>query len=173
MTGLSGLSGWVFIAVGFVVIAVSIFFYNTLKIFIAIGGFMVIYGLGKLSYDKFKAKLFPPEKEEGPIDISKTPNPYLQAQKQTQQQAPTTQQILMQHRKPAPNNVLHHKYTIARRSPAPQHPLQKQVMSSGQVQLQSPLQGSVQRSHHYCHLCGNPLHRGDRFCSSCGTRIGG
>lgn len=158
MIKFSGLSGWVFIAVGFVVIAISIFFYDTLKIFIAIGGFMVVYGLGKLSYDQFKAKLFPPEKEEEPIDLNKIPNPYLQAQ-QVQKQAPKqlssthqayqVPQIPTQHRRVASTPNLHPKYNVSRSYSSP-----------------------LQRSHHYCHLCGNPLHRDDRFCSSCGTRIG-
>ncbi len=80
----SDINGWVFICIGFVVIAVSIFFYDTLKFFIIIGGIMTIYGLGKLSYDKVKTQLMPKE-EEWPMDLNKTPNPYIQDQQKQQQ----------------------------------------------------------------------------------------
>src|SRR3989339_841827 len=81
------INGWVFISVGFIVMAVSIFFYDTLKIFIALGGLMTLYGLGKLSYDNLKAKIFPKDEEEGPVDLNKAQNPYLQQRVQHQGQA--------------------------------------------------------------------------------------
>ena len=76
------MSEWIFIIVGLVVIAISIYFYDTLKIFIAIGGFMCIYGLGKMSYNKFRDEMFPKDEDE-PVDLNKVPNPYMH---KTQQQ---------------------------------------------------------------------------------------
>src|SRR3989339_639580 len=95
------INGWVFISVGFIVMAVSIFFYDTLKIFIALGGLMTLYGLGKLSYDNLKAKIFPKDEEEGPVDLNKAQNPYLQQkaaqQMQHHQTAHPAQQQRVQH----------------------------------------------------------------------------
>jgi len=70
---------WIFIIIGLVVVAISVYFYNTLKIFIVLGGFMCLYGLGKMSYNQMKDKMFPKDEEE-PVDLNKAPNPYLQAQ---------------------------------------------------------------------------------------------
>lgn len=158
--GISGLSGWIFIIVGLIVVSVSIFFYDTLKFFIAIGGFMVLYGLGKLSYDRLKDSIFPKEEEEVPVDLDKVPNPYLQGQQQRAQQlpAPAAQQVLAQHRRPLQHPAVRQQYqathAAARPVPHPQH------------QPAVPL-----HRHRYCHSCGTALRHGDRFCSLCGTRI--
>ena len=137
----AGLSGWVFISVGFIVVAVSVFFYDTLKVFIAIGGFMTLYGLGKLSYDKLKAQVFPKEEDEEPINLDRVQNPYLQ-QKQV-----SAQQVLAQHRRQLPQQqyaprAQHHTNHVQHR---PSHP-------------------------RYCHACGNALQAGHRFCGQCGNR---
>ena len=161
----AGLSGWVFISVGFIVVAVSVFFYDTLKVFIAIGGFMTLYGLGKLSYDKLKAQVFPKEEDEEPINLDRVQNPYLQ-QKQV-----SAQQVLAQHRRQLPQqNVL------ASRPVHGQHPQQMQRQHASQQQYAPRAQHHpthVQhRSSHprYCHACGNALQAGHRFCGQCGNR---
>ena len=74
------ISGWVFIVVGFIIIAISIFLYDTLNFFILLGGIMTLYGLGKISYERFKEQFLPTDEEE-PVDLDKTPNPYLQPQR--------------------------------------------------------------------------------------------
>lgn len=80
------ISGWAFIVVGFIIIAISIFLYDTLKLFIVLGGFMTLYGLGKISYERFKDQFLPKDEEEGPVDLDKTQNPYLQPQQARPQQ---------------------------------------------------------------------------------------
>lgn len=149
--GISGMSGWVFITVGFVVIAVSIFFYDTLKIFVALGGFMTIYGLGKLSYDRLKAQVFPKDDDDKPVDLNKATNPYLQ-------QKPQMQQVLQQHKRSAP---------------APQYPSHSQQHVAQHVQ-RAPVHMQRAPAHaalKYCHSCGSPLHAHHRFCSNCGARM--
>lgn len=158
--GISGISGWVFIIIGLIVIAVSIFFYDTLKIFIAIGGFMVLYGLGKLSYDKLKESLFPKEEEEEPVNLDKVPNPYLQRQQQRAQQlpAPAAQQVLAQHQRPMQHPVVRQQYQATHAAARPVgHPQHRAAVPS--------------HGHHYCHSCGTALRSGDRFCSLCGARV--
>ena len=147
--GISGMSGWVFITVGFVLIAVSIFFYDTLKIFVALGGLMTIYGLGKLSYDRFKAQIFPKDEDDKPLDLNKTTNPYLQ--QKPQQQAPM-QHVLSQHKRAAP--IVHPQQ---QRPSYPQQPVHRTPSHSPTAK--------------YCHSCGSPLHPHHRFCSSCGARL--
>ena len=158
--GISGISGWVFIIIGLIVIAVSIFFYDTLKIFIAIGGFMVLYGLGKLSYDKLKASLFPKEEEEEPVDLDKVPNPYLQGQQRQPQRlpAPSAQQVLSQHRRPLQHPAVRQQYQATHAAP--------HIVAHPQHRAAVPSHG-----HRYCHSCGTALRSGDRFCSLCGARV--
>ncbi len=78
------ISGWIFISIGFVVIAVSIFMYDTLKFFIVLGGFMTLYGLGKLAVATFQQKWEKVESGNG-IHINEHQNPYLQQQEQQMQ----------------------------------------------------------------------------------------
>lgn len=158
--GISGLSGWVFIIVGLIVIAVSIFFYDTLKFFIAIGGFMVLYGLGKLSYDKLKESLFPKEEEEEPVNLDKVPNPYLQQQRAQRLPAPSAQQVLNQHRKPVQHPAVRQQYQATHAAPHAPH-------SAALPQHRAAVPSHRYR---YCHNCGSALRAGDRFCSLCGTR---
>ncbi|MBI5003068.1 hypothetical protein HZC31_06805 [Candidatus Woesearchaeota archaeon] len=162
------INGWVFIGVGFIVMAVSIFFYDTLKIFIALGGLMTLYGLGKLSYDNLKAKIFPKDEEEGPIDLNKAQNPYIQ-QKAAQRPQQAAQQI--QHHQtahPAQQQRVQHQGQA--------HPQHRQ---SQQIQYTHPQRAQVQhRAVHpqhnqgrYCHSCGAPKQPHHRFCANCGARI--
>lgn len=142
------INGWVFIGIGFVVIAVSIFFYDTLKIFIAIGGIMTLYGMAKISYDQFKAKVFPKEEEEGPVDLDKAVNPYIQQEKakQAAYQQQLQQQRTQQHAQ------------MQRQQQTPQHRHQTQQQTRGP-------QGK------YCHNCGTIIHAHYRFCNACGARV--
>ncbi len=140
---------WIFIIVGLIVIGISIYFYNTLKIFIALGGFMCLYGLGKMSYNKFKNEMFPKDDDE-PVDLNKVPNPYMQK----------TQQQITHH------NPAHSSHT------APVHKAQHTTHQRQQMQhrtiqrVQQPFPAAK-----YCHSCGQPVHRQHRFCASCGTRL--
>ncbi len=84
------ISGWAFVIVGFIIIAISIFLYDTLKFFIVLGGLMTLYGLGKISYERFKDQFLPSEEEE-PVDLDKTQNPYLQPQRSQSQQSAAVQ----------------------------------------------------------------------------------
>lgn len=144
------INGWVFIGIGFVVIAVSIFFYDTLKIFIAIGGIMTLYGMAKISYDQFKAKVFPKEEEEGPVNLDKAVNPYIQQEKA--KRAAYEQQVQQQ-------RTQHTQ--MQRQQQAPQH---RQV----QHQTQQP---HAQQRGKYCHNCGTLIHPHHRFCNACGARV--
>ncbi len=144
------INGWVFIGVGFVVMTVSIFFYDTLKIFIVIGGLMTLYGLGKLSYDNLKAKIFPKE-EEGPINLNKVENPYLQRAAHPQR---TEQRV-------APQQI---QYRAAA-------PMQQRVQHHSQQQTQYAQQRAAHPQGRYCHGCGAPKQPHHRFCAHCGTRF--
>ncbi len=147
------INGWVFIGVGFIVIAVSIFFYDTLKIFIAIGGIMTLYGMAKLSYDQLKAKIFPKDEDESPVNLDKTVNPYLQQEKT--KQAAHYQQIQQRH---IIQQQVHHAV----------NPQQKQPTHI--IQQRYPAQQQTPRGR-YCHVCGAAVQLHHRFCSSCGTQI--
>jgi arginine exporter protein ArgO len=136
------MSEWIFIIVGLVVIAISIYFYDTLKIFIAIGGFMCLYGLGKMSYNKLKEEIFPKDEDE-PVNLNKVPNPYMQK---------TTHATAQPLQKAQQHKVQH-----------PQHAVHKQQVQQRQMPMQ-------QRGK-YCHACGKPVHPMHRFCSSCGSRL--
>ena len=162
------INGWVFIGVGFIVMEVSIFFYDTLKIFIALGGLMTLYGLGKLSYDNLKAKIFPKDEEEGPVDLNKAQNPYLQ-QKAAQRPQQAAQQIQQ------------HQVAHPAQQQRAQHQAHPQHRQSQQVQYAHPQRTQVQhRAVHpqhnqnqgkYCHGCGAPKQPHHRFCAHCGTRF--
>lgn len=134
------ISGWAFVIVGFIVIAVAIFLYDTLKFFIVLGGLMTLYGLGKISYERFKDQFLPSEEEE-PVDLDKTPNPYLQPQRARSQQYAAVQK--------------------------PQQ-AQQQVQ---QLAHQHIRQGTAASARHYCTACGRQLRQGDRFCGNCGARM--
>lgn len=138
------LNEWIFIIVGLVVIAISIYFYDTLKIFIAIGGFMCLYGLGKMSYNKFKNEMFPKEEDE-PVDLNKVPNPYMQK---------------------TPQHITHHKPVQT----TPAAAMHKQHIVH-QRPIHSPVQRVQPSAAKYCHSCGKPVHSQHRFCSSCGARL--
>lgn len=161
------INGWVFIGVGFVVMAVSIFFYDTLKIFIALGGLMTLYGLGKLSYDNLKAKIFPKDEEEGPVDLNKVKNPYLEqkAAQRPQQAAPQIQ---------------HHQAAHPQQQRIQQqvHPQQRQTQQAqyahpprAQMQQRAVHPQHNQNQGRYCHSCGAPKQAHHRFCAHCGTRF--
>ncbi|MFA6888715.1 MAG: hypothetical protein WC254_04440 [Candidatus Woesearchaeota archaeon] len=147
---------WIFIIIGLVVVAISIYFYNTLKIFIVLGGFMCVYGLGKMSYNQMKDKMFPKDEEEA-VDLNKVPNPYVQSQQSQQSQLPQQQ---VQHQRA--QHVVQHRVQSA------QH---QQVQKQQQVQQyrQQPVQS--QHSGKYCHSCGKPVHHQHKFCVSCGARL--
>jgi hypothetical protein len=144
------INGWVFIGVGFIVIAVSIFFYDTLKMFVAIGGIMTLYGMAKISYDQFKAKVFPKEEEESPVDLDKAVNPYIQQEKA--KRAAYEQQIQQQRSQHA---------QMQRQQHVPQHkPVHHQIQ-----------QPHPQQRGKYCHNCGTLIHAHHRFCNACGARV--
>lgn len=132
---------WAFIIIGLVVVAISIYFYNTLKIFIALGGFMCLYGLGKMSYNRMKDKIFPKDEEE-PVDLNKVPNPYLGQQSQLPQR--------VQHQQPHQVQRLPVQHHIPHRHHA------------------QPVYHSAVK---YCHSCGQPVHKQHRFCAGCGARL--
>lgn len=167
------INGWVFIGIGFVVIAVSIFFYDKLKIFIAIGGIMTLYGMGKISYDQLKAKVFPKEEEEGPINLDKTVNPYIQQEKakqaayQQQMQQQRTQHAQMQRQQqtaqhhPIQHQVQHQSHPQQRQGGHPQQHPQRQPIPYGTQQARGK----------YCHNCGTLIHAHHRFCNACGSRV--
>ena len=169
------INGWVFIGIGFVVIAISIFFYDTLKIFIAIGGIMTLYGMAKISYDQFKAKMFPKEEEEAPIDLDKAENPYIKQEKakqaayQQQLQQQRTQHAQMQRQQHPTNNQSQQRqatHPIQHQTPHQQHPQQKQAI---QQQQRHPAQQQARGK--YCHNCGTVIHAHHRFCNACGARV--
>lgn len=162
---ISDINGWVFISVGFIVMAVSIFFYDTLKFFIAIGGFMTLYGLGKLSYDNLKAKIFPKDEEEVPVDLNKAQNPYIKKATQQRQQAQPQQHI--PHRQPTMHQQqVQHPQQQQRLM----HPQQSQQYTQPQRTQQRPTQHHVTQAK-YCHNCGAPKQPHHRFCAHCGARV--
>ncbi len=158
------INGWVFIGVGFIVVAISIFFYDTLKIFIALGGLMTLYGLGKLSYDNLKAKIFPKDEEEVPVDLNKAQNPYLQQKAVQRPQQPAQQ-------------IQHHQ--AAHQQQRVQHQVHPQQRQSQQTQYAHPQRAQIQhRAAHpqqqqgrYCHGCGAAKQPHHRFCAHCGARF--
>ncbi|MBI5073458.1 hypothetical protein HZA99_06600 [Candidatus Woesearchaeota archaeon] len=139
----SDISGWVFIGIGFVVIAVSIFFYNTLKFFIVIGGIMTLYGLGKLAYDKVEKQFKTDDKEWEPLDLNKAKNPYIEKMEQEKRNAQMQQRPMTQQ--------------------GAQQTQQQQI----QHQMQRP---AHQISGRYCANCGSQIAPHHRFCTQCGAR---
>ena len=153
---IGNINGWAFIGIGFVVIAVSIFFYDTLKIIIAIGGIMTLYGMAKISYDQFKAKVFPKEEEEGPVNLDKAENPYIKQEKakqaayQQQLQQQRTQHTQRQQQTPQQRQAVH---PIQHQTQHQVHPQQRQARGK------------------YCHNWGTMIHAHHRFCNACGARV--
>ena len=145
---------WIFIIIGLVVIAISIYFYDTLKIFIAIGGAMCLYGLGKMSYNKFRDEMFPKDEDE-PVNLNKVPNPYMH--KNNKPPAAQPQQKVQQP-----------QHKIQQQHPHQVPKLQQIVHRPQQVQYK---QQQAQSHTKYCHACGKPVHSMHRFCSSCGSRM--
>ncbi|PIN79823.1 hypothetical protein COV16_02205 [Candidatus Woesearchaeota archaeon CG10_big_fil_rev_8_21_14_0_10_34_8] len=99
------ISGWIFISIGFLVIAVSIFFYDTLKFFIVLGVLMSLYGLGKISFSRIKDFITPPDIEGKAVNLDKVENPYLKNNAPRQRQIGHRPQ---QHKIPHKNTGQHH-----------------------------------------------------------------
>jgi hypothetical protein len=135
------ISGWIFIGIGFVVIAVSIFMYDTLKFFIVLGGIMTLYGLGKLTVEKMENKYEKPE-DDGPVLLDERQNPYLQ--RQTQKQQHKQQQVHHQHHQQAQHRHIQHKG----------HQQHRQVQHRGK----------------YCTSCGGHVAASHSFCGYCGAQ---
>ncbi len=130
---------WVFIIIGLVVVAVSIYFYNTLKLFIVLGSFMCLYGLGKMSYNQMKNKIFPKDEEE-PVDLNKVPNPYLGQQSQLPQRVQQPQHV---QQRQVQHHIVHRQH-----SQQAHHSAVKYCHSCGQP---------VHKQHRFCASCGARL----------------
>lgn len=184
----SDISGWVFIGIGFIVIAVSIFFYNTLKFFIVIGGIMTLYGLGKLAYDKVERQFKTNDKEWEPVDLNKAKNPYIEKMEQekrnaqqaaqTKQQRPMMQQAVQQTHHPQQHMQQRQGVHMQQRPIIHQqsHPQMQQHRASAQQRTQHPQQQQIQQrpahqmSGRYCSSCGSQIAPHHRFCTQCGAR---
>ena len=182
----SDISGWIFIGIGFVVISVSIFFYDTLKFFIVIGGIMTIYGLGKLAYDKVEKQFILKEEEWGPVDLNKAKNPYIEtmeqekrnaaaqtsrqiSQPQQQQQHMQQQRAVAQHQQ---RQMVHgqqqhseHMQHQQRGQQRVQHSQHPSHLTQQHTLRQAPLSGR------YCASCGSQIAPHHRFCTQCGARV--
>lgn len=146
----SDINGWVFIGIGFIVIAVSIFFYDTLKFFIVIGGIMTIYGLGKLTYDKVEKQFAMKDDDWGPVDLNKAKNPYVEKIEQEKRNSgQQEQQRAVQQR-------------------APQQMRQQQTHQMHY--LDQTAHQEQRMSGRYCGSCGSPIAQHHRFCTQCGSR---
>ena len=180
----SDISGWIFIAIGFVVISVSIFFYDTLRFFIVIGGIMTLYGLGKLAYDKMEKQFLPKDTDWEPVDLNKAKNPYIEKMEQEKRDAavqitgqispPQQQQQHMQQQRSAA--LVQQRQMVHGQQQHAQHMSQQQRAHPQHAQrMQHPVQQHVQRPHalsgRYCASCGSQIAPHHRFCTQCGTRV--